>query len=81
MTFRPRLSLWRRIRRWWHMRLRGLTPAAADDLVDGLDLADHEIRLPPIRLRPPARPGRLPKGPAVSDRPLVAECRTQEGPE
>lgn len=43
--------LWRRLRRRWHVALRGMTPAAADDLIDGMDLGDHPVRMPPIRPR------------------------------
>lgn len=54
---------WRRLRRWWHMWLRRLPREAAEDLMDGLDLGDHEVHPPPRRFgrpsRPPACPGLL----------------------
>jgi hypothetical protein len=37
-----RVSIWRRLRRWWHQALKGLSREAAEDLIDGLDLADHD---------------------------------------
>jgi len=47
---------WRAIRRWWHMRLRRLTREAAEDLLDGLDLGDHDVGRPS---HPPPSPTRL----------------------
>jgi len=37
-----KISLWRWIRRWWHVHLHSLTRAAAEDLMDGIDLGDHD---------------------------------------
>jgi hypothetical protein len=36
-------DLWARMRRWWHIHIFGLSPAAADDLADGIDLGDRDI--------------------------------------
>lgn len=36
-------SRWQRARRWWHVHIYGLSPAAADDLADGIGLGDRDI--------------------------------------
>lgn len=63
-------GLGHRIRLWWHRR-KGLTRAAAQDLIDGIDLGDRPCAVParplcggPPRPRrggptPPACPGLL----------------------
>jgi len=51
---------WRRARLWWHMWLRDLSRAEAEDLMDGLDWSDYLIHLPPVRLRRLRWPRRRP---------------------
>ena len=77
-----KLSLCRRVRRWWHMRLRRLTPEAAEDLMDGIDLGDRAIHLPPVRLRGHlTRPGQNPPAcPGLPTLERLEEIRREEHP-
>jgi hypothetical protein len=61
-------SFWKRLRLWWHMKLRGLSKEAAGDLGDGIDLGDADIEPPPLQFRNPApRPPAHPGLPTLTD--------------
>jgi len=52
----------RRLRRWWHVTVRGIPAAAAEDLMDGIDLGDHAcgFSAPPPLEAPEPKPRRRP---------------------